>query len=269
MSKLIKMTEKYMEEVRADFEKAISLAKLTDGKLNFTKVFSAGDRKAVIHFTSIAWKKMTALIREFDKEVAWHGVAYRAEDSTKDEYIISDIVVYPQEVSGASVEMDTEEYAQWLMANADDARFERLYMQGHSHVDMGTKPSSVDLNHQEEILGMLGDHDFYIFMIWNKSLSSNTKIYDMEKNILFENADVTVTHDEDETEEFIRDARKMVVSKTITYQASTYTRPEPLQSSALSIREKPRTHIGAGWSGVSAYSQHYVPDDDIWPYPYH
>ena len=43
---------------------------------------------------------------------------------------------------------------------------------GHSHVNMGTSPSSVDLNHQEEILRMLGDNDFYIFMIWNKSFAS-------------------------------------------------------------------------------------------------
>ena len=46
MSRLIKMTPEYIEECRSDFEKALQLAKLSDGKLNFTKTFSSGDRKA-------------------------------------------------------------------------------------------------------------------------------------------------------------------------------------------------------------------------------
>ena len=45
MSKPIKMTEQYMAECRADFEKALQLTKLADGKLSFTKVFTCGDRK--------------------------------------------------------------------------------------------------------------------------------------------------------------------------------------------------------------------------------
>ena len=194
MSRPIKMTQAYMDECRQDFEKALQLTKLADGKLTFTKTFSIADRKAVLYFTANAWAKMTALIRDFDKEVAWHGVASRGEDESKDEYIISDIVVYPQTVSGATVEMDTEEYAKWLMDNADDERFENIHMQGHSHVNMAPNPSSVDLNHQEEILNMLGDDDFYIFMIWNKSLSNNIKIYDLKKNVLFEDKDITFQH---------------------------------------------------------------------------
>ena len=77
MSRLIKMTPEYIEECRSDFEKALQLAKLSDGKLNFTKTFSSGDRKAKVFFTPPAWAKMVILINEFDKEVAWHGVAHR------------------------------------------------------------------------------------------------------------------------------------------------------------------------------------------------
>ena len=49
------MTPEYMDECRAEFEKALSLAKLSDGKLNYTKVFSGGDKKAVVYFTATAW----------------------------------------------------------------------------------------------------------------------------------------------------------------------------------------------------------------------
>lgn len=291
MSRPIKMTQEYMDECRSDFEKALQLTKLADGKLSFTKTFSIGERKAQVHFTALAWAKMTALLRDFDKEVAWHGVASRGEDETKDEYIISDIVVYSQTVSGATVEMDTEEYAKWLMDNAEDERFEHIHMQGHSHVNMAPNPSSVDLNHQEEILNMLGDDDFYIFMIWNKSLSNNIKIYDLKKNVLFEDKDVTYDHEEGEMDEFLKQAKEMVKTKTYSptsygngyqYNRPPYGSPyNPLTSAGSNDKDKgkkdegkgdksgkkgkkdkPRTKIGAGWSGANACEQNSLFDDD-------
>ena len=308
MSRLIKMTPEYMDECRAEFEKALSLAKLSDGKLNYTKVFSGGDKKAVVYFTATAWTKMVLLIKEFDKEVAWHGVAHRMGevegetpiDTKVKEYVITDIVVYPQTVSAATVEMDTEKYAEWLMKNADDGRFDHLFMQGHSHVNMAPNPSSVDLNHQEEILEMMGEHDFYIFMIWNKSFASNIKVYDMDVNTLYENGDVTVKLlDEDESlDEFLKDAKSMVENRVYSYQSyqnrsttAATTQPKaqnqtntgpfnplaPVSTPAAapapapaSKGDKPRTRIGAGWYGRNAAQQAISgfggDDDDDNPY---
>ena len=281
MRKPIKMTEQYMSECRADFEKALQLTKLADGKLNFTKVFSIADKKATVYFTGEAWTKMVMLIKEFDKEVAWHGVARRVEDESKDEYIISDIMVYPQTVTGASVEMDTEKYAVWLMDNADDERFDNIHMQGHSHVNMGTTPSSVDLNHQEEILNMLGDEDFYIFMIWNKSFTSTNKVYDLKKNILFEDRDITVKiiGGVEDLDAFVKAAKDMVKTKayvTPSYNAnggyqynkpagtpynpvSTTTTPksdksDDKENKKSGKKDKPRTKI-EGTSGKNACQQ--------------
>ena len=273
MSKPIKMTPEYLEQCRLEFEKALSTSKMADGKITFTKVFTTDARKATVHLSALAWNKMTALLSGFDKEVAWHGVAFRGDDESKDEYIIEDIVVYPQEVTGATVEMDTEKYALWLMENDEDERFQNLNMQGHSHVNMGVTPSSVDLTHQEEILNMLGDDDFYIFMIWNKSLTSNTKIYDMKKNILFEYADVSVTYEPDDIDDFVDAAKKMVTTKVATYgsynktgstaynplagqNTTSITPPKDKDKGKKDGKggkdgEKPRTKIGAGWQGVS------------------
>lgn len=295
MSRPIKMTEQYMKECREDFEKALKLTKLADGKLSFTKMFSCGEQKATVFFTPEAWIKMTTLLREFDKEVAWHGVARRGENEEANEYIISDILVYPQTVSGVSVEMDTEEYAKWIMDNADDDRFNNIHMQGHSHVNMAPNPSSVDLNHQEEILNMLGDDDFYIFMIWNKSLSNNIKIYDLKKNILFEDKDVTYEHEEGDMDAFIKSAKEMVKTKTYQYNSgytgygsgsypvrqgpyggTTGGPYNPLSSTASTAaakddkkdekktdsgkksdkkKEKTRSKIGVGWNGADDYQQ--------------
>lgn len=291
MSRLIKMTHEYMQECRRDFEKALQLAKLSDGKLNFTKTFTSGIRKAKVFFTPPAWAKMVILINEFDKEVAWHGVAHRLGEAEGEEaptgpeceYIITDILVYPQEVSAATVEMDTEKYATWLMENIEDERFNAIRMQGHSHVRMSPNPSSVDLNHQEEILQMLGDNDFYIFMIWNKLFASNIKIYDMRENTLFENSDVVV-HILDESgdlNEFLANAKSMVKDRVYSYNsyrnynttgatstasaAGTGGPYNPLAPTTgdkvtpvtppVASGEKPRTRIGAGWYGKDSVQQ--------------
>lgn len=223
MSKIIKLTPEYIEECKKEFEEALTSAKVADGKVSFSKILSAEDRKATVYFTEMAWTKMQSLIREFDKEVAWHGVAHRGDDPEMDDYYITDILVYPQEVSGASVEMDVSKYADWLTENFEDERFNNIRMQGHSHVNMGVTPSGVDLTHQEAILDQLTDSMFYIFMIWNKSKANNIKIYDMEKNVLFEDKDITyeVLSDGYGIEDFIKDAKSMV--KERVYQTAGYT----------------------------------------------
>lgn len=291
MSRLIKMTPEYLDECRKDFEKALQLAKLSDGKLNFTKTFTSGNRKASVYFTPTAWAKMVVLINVFDKEVAWHGVAHRLGEvdgeitpaNSECAYIITDILVYPQEVSAATVEMDTAKYATWLMENIEDERFNNIRMQGHSHVRMGTTPSSVDLNHQEEILQMLGDEDFYIFMIWNKMFEKNVKVYDMKENTLFEQGDVTV-HILDEIgsmDEFVANAKAMVKDRSYSYQTAYQTQRtttpaasgpyNPLAPTATNppatsptttppaapttTGGKPRTKVGAGWYGRDAAQQ--------------
>lgn len=222
MSKIIKLTPQCFEEVIKDFKESLGGAKVSDGKISYTKTFGVINRKATLYFREIAWTKMQALIREFDKEVAWHGVARRGTDETKDEYFIDDIMVYPQEVTGATVNTDQEKYEMWLMQH-DDEVFNNIRMQGHSHVNMGVSPSSVDTTHQEKILEQLEDDMFYIFVIWNKKNDKTIKIYDLAKNILFDTTDVDVMVIEDETgiEKFVRESKKMVIDKPITVYSGT------------------------------------------------
>lgn len=226
MSKIIKMTSQNLEEIRKDFEEALKGVKLSDGKINFTKTFGSIQRKATLYFTELAYLKMLTLVREFDKEVAWHGIAKR-HDTEEDVYVISDILVYPQEVTGATVNTDQEKYQMWLM-NHDDDVFNNIRMQGHSHVNMGTTPSTVDTSLYERLLDQLDDTMFYIFLIWNKRNEKTIKIYDLAKNILFETADVTVSLMEDGTgmEKFLSTAKKMVQDKKYTPTTPTnYGRP--------------------------------------------
>lgn len=216
MSKIIKMTSQNLDEIRKDFEEALKGVKLSDGKINFTKSFGNIQRKATLYFTELAYLKMLTLVREFDKEVAWHGIAKRHE-TEDDAYVISDILVYPQEVTGATVNTDQEKYQMWLM-NHEDEVFNNIRMQGHSHVNMGTNPSTVDTSLYERILDQLDDDMFYIFLIWNKKNEKTIKIYDLAKNVLFETLDVTVSILDDGTgmEQFLKTAKEMVQDKKYT-----------------------------------------------------
>jgi len=169
--------------------------------------------KATLWFTERAWLKMWALVRNFNEEVAWHGVVSRSEK--ENEYVVTDIVVYPQTVSGASVEMDVDEYGkwmEWLSANFEDKRFNHLHLQGHSHVNMGVFPSETDLKHQEDIVVTLRKNSFYIFVIWNKRNSHNIRIFDKENNIFFDNEDVvcSIIPEDSGVLKFLREAKMLV-----------------------------------------------------------
>ena len=229
MAKYIKMTPEIQEECRvsflAEFNAVLAKNKFSDGKLSFTKSFGTIERKAHIYITEIAWMKMTSLLREFSKEVAWHATAYRIPGD-KDEYLIKDILVYPQTVTSSTVDMDVEKYAQWVMDGvmAGDERFDNIRCQMHSHVNMGVFASGTDTQHQEEILAQLGDDDFYIFMIWNKSLNVYMRVFDMQKNVLFETADCewAVLDETIGLSKFMDEAKKLVVEQKTTYYNGNY-----------------------------------------------
>lgn len=217
MSKLIKITPEISQQILEEFKKALEGLVMEDGKISFTQSFNSTDRKATLFFTETAWHKMQTLIREFDKEVAWHGIAKRLETPDKDEYLIEDILVYPQEVTSATVNTDQQEYEKWLM-ELDDDTFNNLRMQGHSHVNMSTSPSGVDLTHQKEILQRLDEDMFYIFLIWNKKNDKTIKIYDFAKNVLFETTDITVKvlDEENGLRKFLSEAKSLVADKSYT-----------------------------------------------------
>lgn len=221
MSKMITLPQEILNQYTQEFYETLRTGKFSDGKINFTKTLGTVDRKATVLFTEMAWQKMQTLIREFDKEVAWHGVAERCEE--KDTYLISDILVYPQEVTGSTVTTDQNEYEMWLMKQEDDV-FNNIRMQGHSHVNMSTSPSSVDLNLYDGILSQLDGDMFYIFMIYNKRGEKTVKLYDLRENILFETADVTVAVKEvGDLTGFLEEAKELVVTKTYNYGTGVRT----------------------------------------------
>lgn len=142
------------------------------------------DDKAHITVTEEAWGKIRQLVDQCDKEVGWHGTVER---TSKNEFTIKDIFVFPQTVTAATVTSDETKYTMWLMEQPDDV-FNSLRFHGHSHVNMGVSPSGVDTKYQDDILKNL--NDFYIFGIFNKREDNYLIIYDVTNNIVYEDKDI-------------------------------------------------------------------------------
>lgn len=171
--------------------------KMSDGQFSFKKDFkfehkfdtkADSKQRATLSITPEAFAKMALILATNDKEVAWHGVTERVSET---EFVIRDVLIYPQTVSSVTVDTDDEEYAKWLIQIGED-NFNNLHAQMHSHVNMSVSPSGVDMGHREKIVSQLGHEDYYIFMIWNKSMNWSAAIYDMASNIMYETSDIDV-----------------------------------------------------------------------------
>ena len=187
--------------------------KTSDGNPGCGKGFGHKSESAVVWLTPEAYRKTLALVTGFTDEVAWHGTVSRIDEAGatgNDGFVIEDILVYPQEVTGNTVNTDQTAYTEWLYG-LDDDTFDKIRMHGHSHCNMGVTPSGVDDAHRRKLLGQLEDGMFYIFMIWNKSLSVHTFVYDKSKSVPYENGDVDVRLIGDEgMDAFLADAREKV-----------------------------------------------------------
>ena len=152
-----------------------------------------------VHFTAEAWAKQSALLGHFNTEVGWHGAVRPLPDGG---YEVYDIFVYPQEVTGGSVEVDWGGYDEWLMEHSD---FEAIRYQAHSHVDFGPYPSSVDLASEKN--RMVPDNEVYLFFIFNKDFYYTCRIYD--HGTIRQQDEVNLTYDLPMTK-FLADSDKMV-----------------------------------------------------------
>lgn len=274
MSKPIKLTESMIKTIQEEFVASVKKIKLFNGNLNYSKNFVwDGGTQATVVFTAPAFAKMTMLLQTFDSEVAWHGVAFR-DEKEETRFYIKDILVYPQLVTGGTVNTDQEAYTAWLY-NQEDEVFNNIRMQGHSHVDFSPSPSGVDLAHQEKILEQLDDDMFYIFMIWNKRFEHTVKVYDLQNNTLYEDDDVIVRVGEEtlDLDAFLKNASQQVKKKV--YQPAGITsgaskpysqpsKPSPAKTGGQDNKKekgtpKKEAPIGSR-SGYSYYNNYYYDD---------
>lgn len=223
--KKLRLSQSEQESLYPVFQEWLKTAKIQNNKVvwehNIIPTAAENTKKARVLFKKKAWEKMRALVKDFSSEVAWHGTVERTGDFN---FEITDIVVYPQTVTGVTVNTDQEAYEMWLIKQPDEV-FNKLRFQGHSHVNMGVTPSSTDEENMRKLVSQLGEDDFYIFIIINKSHNVNTRIYDMKNNLLFETLDIQVDYEPNELDDFIAEAKELVKTKTTAYSPTGYRSP--------------------------------------------
>ena len=222
MSKNIKPSKEFIEGCKNDFLQLLLKGCFASGEVSFKRTFAVDTKqKASLTFTELAWQKMHALVREYSSEIAWHGICKREEleegAAEIAAYRIEDILVYPQTVTGTTASSDDDEYPMWMMSQPDEI-FNHIRFQGHSHVNMGVTPSSVDRNFYDEILGQMKEDDFYVFAIINKKDDRTILIYDYKINQMFETKDVNVYIEKEPNgvERLLDEAKKMVKKQPVT-----------------------------------------------------
>lgn len=154
------------------------------------------ETKPKIIVSTTAGLKMSELVRNCTDEVGWHGFVERADEHT---FIIKDIVVYPQTVTGTNVNTDETEYAIWL-SQISTPDLKTMRFQGHSHVNMACNPSTTDLDLYNKYLASLKEDDYYIFFICNKRGEINAFLYDLKTNTKYVKEDLEIIRETDMTE---------------------------------------------------------------------
>jgi hypothetical protein len=214
-----------LEEIIENVSKRLDDGTLYGGKFEYKTEYvwetEEGLSPMHIELTSTAYMKIMALVLYNTGEVGWHGTVDRIDDT---HFVIEDILVYPQKVTGSTVTPDYDAYAQWQAELPLDV-FKKIRFHGHSHVNMGTSPSQTDVSFQNDTVSMLRDDDFYIFMIINKNAAFNLMVHDLKTNTFYEakSSDTKPEiylelHDSvGEMKTFLQESKKLISTVTAGY----------------------------------------------------
>lgn len=145
------------------------------------------------------------LVHNYSSEIGWQGYVRRDRDT----YVIEEILIYPQLVTGVTVKDKHNEYAAWIgQIPIEKLNAVRLY--AHSHVNMRVDPSAVDLNQFETYKSQTDD--FYIMMIVNKKNEFRIDIYDKAKDTTYVGCEFLISYPENK--ELLAEARRVVERQT-------------------------------------------------------
>ena len=144
-----------------------------------------------VYITAEAYVKLRKLVDATTTEIGWYGTITKMP-GFESVFVIDDILVYPQTVTGATCVQDDDRVFEFEL-NLSTDQVNRKRFHGHSHVNMGVTPSGVDEQFYQDILTQVDD--YFIVMITNKSGAYYTRFYDMQNNILYTGIPVQVMLD--------------------------------------------------------------------------
>jgi hypothetical protein len=207
-----KITPQLHDELMAKISQRLKEASLTSNIFTFTESLSdtKSKDKVFITFSMKAYIKMRDLVDRYASEVGWFGFIDKISDL---EYHITDICVYPQLVTGATVKETNEPWDDDMPID----QIKRRHFHGHSHVNMMPSPSSTDHKHRDDQLALVKSDSFYLFMITNKSCAWTAVLYDLAGNTVYGTDDILMDVDLGDGEmlsDFVDSSKKMIKTST-------------------------------------------------------
>ena len=180
--------------------------------------------KIQLIYTPGAWLRMRRLVDSFSTEIGWFGLVQRLE---KDKFLIYDVLVCKQQVSGAKVDTEDDDMIEFISGLTDEQSRD-MHFQAHSHVNFSVDASGTDMENQADILNTIPGHEgFYIFQIWNKRGEINTYLYDLDDNMFYDRNDVEIKIQDPygTLDDFIKEAEKKVTTPKPNYYVSNGAYP--------------------------------------------
>lgn len=173
--------------------------------------------------TTEAYSKMRLLVDKFEKELGWYGIV--TEMPGINTFVIEDLVVYPQKVTGTTCEQDEDKMFDFEMSLTTE-QVNKKRFHGHSHVSMGAFASSTDENFYQELLKQVTD--YFIITITNKRNEYCTRFYDVRNNVLYTDVPIELINaDGHSMLEWYEEQEKKLITRTYT----AYTPSKNWQSS--------------------------------------
>lgn len=176
-----KLIEKYNSTTFMNTSKiniSIDIADVLDSYIETKQI-----KEPTIYITPNAYLKMRKLVDATSSEIGWYGTVSEYPGLER-VYLIDDIIVYPQTVTGATCEQDESKMFEFEMSLTTE-QVNKKRFQGHSHVNMGVTPSGVDEAFYQDLLTQVTD--YFIIAITNKRNEYTVRFYDIENNILYSN----------------------------------------------------------------------------------
>ena len=177
-----------------------------------------------VYITTEANAKMRMLVDKTSSELGWYGIVTKCP-GLPNTYVIEDIIVYPQTVTGVTCEQDESKMFEFEMSLTTEQVNHKRF-QGHSHVNMGVTPSGVDEQFYQDLLKQVTD--YFIITVTNKAGNYHTRFYDIENNILYKDVEIKIlTEAGTALEDWYEEAKDNLTNRSYTSVPSAST---PTQS---------------------------------------
>lgn len=166
-----------------------------------------------VYITTEANAKMRMLVDKTSSELGWYGIVTKCP-GLPNTYVIEDIIVYPQTVTGVTCEQDESKMFEFEMSLTTEQVNHKRF-QGHSHVNMGVTPSGVDEQFYQDLLKQVTD--YFIITVTNKAGAYHTRFYDIENNILYKDVEIKIlTEAGTALEDWYEEAKENLANKSYT-----------------------------------------------------